>query len=47
MPDNRTTYSADDGAATAFWKFVADTPGDMSSGNLYGAKVCIQRCMLA
>ncbi len=39
MPDNKTTYSADDGSNTAFWKFVADTPKDMSSGTLYGAKL--------
>lgn len=38
MPDNKTVYATDDGTNTAFWKFVADKPGDMSSGTLYGAK---------
>jgi secreted PhoX family phosphatase len=39
MPDNKTVYSSDDGTNTAFWKFVANTPGDLSSGTLYGAKL--------
>lgn len=38
MPDSKTVYATDDGTNTAFWKFVADTAGDMSAGTLYGAK---------
>ncbi len=38
MPDQKTTYSSDDGTNTAFWKFVSDEPADMSVGTLYGAK---------
>jgi len=39
MPDQKTVYSSDDGTNQAFWKFVADKAGDMSSGTLYGAKL--------
>jgi hypothetical protein len=39
MPDQRTVFLSDDGTGTVFFKFVADTAGDMSSGTLYGAKV--------
>jgi hypothetical protein len=45
MPDNKTVYSSDDGTNTAFYKFVMDTPGDMSSGSLYGAKLFQQSAM--
>lgn len=38
MPDNKTVYATDDGANTAFWKFVMDSPGDLSAGTLYGGK---------
>ncbi|KAK9805169.1 hypothetical protein WJX72_003295 [[Myrmecia] bisecta] len=38
MPDNRTVYITDDGTNTAFFRFVADRAGDLSSGTLYGAK---------
>ncbi|QLG61241.1 PhoX family protein [Halorarum salinum] len=38
MPDERTAYLTDDGSAKSFYKFVADEPGDLSSGTLYAAK---------
>ncbi|WP_435159228.1 alkaline phosphatase PhoX [Haladaptatus sp. DFWS20] len=38
MPDQRTVYLSDDGTGTVFFKFVADTPGDLSAGTLYAAK---------
>jgi hypothetical protein len=38
MPDNKTVYLSDDGTGTVFFKFVADTAGDLSSGMLYAAK---------
>jgi secreted PhoX family phosphatase len=38
MPDNKTVYMSDDGTGTVFFKFVADEPGDLSSGTLYAAK---------
>lgn len=38
MPDRRTAYLSDDGTGTVFFKFVADTPGDLSAGTLYAAK---------
>ncbi|KXZ55887.1 hypothetical protein GPECTOR_2g1438 [Gonium pectorale] len=38
MPDSRTAYITDDGANVGFYKFVADVPGDLSSGNLYAGK---------
>ena len=38
MPDKRTAYLTDDGTGKAFYKFVADEPGDLSSGTLYAAK---------
>lgn len=37
MPDDRTVYMSDDGTGTVFFKFVADTPGDLSAGTLYAA----------
>lgn len=38
MPDRRTAYMSDDGTGTVFFKFVADEPGDLSSGTLYAAR---------
>ncbi len=38
MPDKRTVYMSDDGTGTVFFKFVADSPGDLSSGTLYAAR---------
>ncbi|MEW6611744.1 MAG: alkaline phosphatase PhoX [Pseudomonadota bacterium] len=39
MPDNKTAYLSDDGDGTVFFKFVANTANDLSSGTLYAAKV--------
>ena len=39
MPDNKTVYLTDDGYDTVFYKFVATTPGDLSSGTLFAAQV--------
>ena len=39
MPDRKTVYLTDDGSNKGFFKFVADTAGDLSSGTLYAAKV--------
>jgi hypothetical protein len=39
MPDRRTVYLTDDGSNKGFYKFIADTAGDMSEGTLYAAKV--------
>jgi secreted PhoX family phosphatase len=39
MPDLKTVFLSDDGSGVVFFKFVADTAGDLSSGTLYGAKV--------
>lgn len=38
MPDNRTAYISDGGANVGFFKFVAETPGNLSSGGLFAAK---------
>lgn len=38
MPDNKTVYLSDDGTGTVFFKFVADTAGDLSAGTLYAAE---------
>jgi len=38
MPDNRTVYIADDGGYRGIYMFVADEPGDLSSGTIYMAK---------
>jgi|25_taG_2_1085351.scaffolds.fasta_scaffold02711_3 hypothetical protein len=38
MPDEKTVYLSDDGTGTVFYKFVADTARDLSSGTLYAAK---------
>ena len=39
MPDQKTVYLTDDGSYKGFYKFVADTAGDLSAGTLYVAKV--------
>lgn len=39
MPDKKTVYLTSDGNGQAFFKFVADTAGDLSVGTLYAAKV--------
>jgi len=39
MPDHKTVYLTDDGGSKAFFKFVADNAGDLSSGTLYAAKM--------
>ncbi len=39
MPDWKTVYTTDDGTNKAFYKFVADNAGDLSSGTLYAAKL--------
>ncbi|WP_237440427.1 PhoX family phosphatase [Alcanivorax sp. DP30] len=38
MPDEKTVYLTDDGGNKGFYKFVADTAGDLSSGTMYAAK---------
>jgi len=38
LPDQRTVYLSDDGAAVGWYLFVADTPGDLSAGHLYAAR---------
>lgn len=38
MPDKKTVYLTDDGSNDGFYRFVADTPEDLSSGSLYAAK---------
>ena len=39
MPDWKTVYTTDDGTNKGFYKFVADTAGDLSAGTLYAAKL--------
>ena len=39
MPDERTVYLSDDGTDVVFFKFVADTAGDLSSGTLFAARM--------
>ncbi|KAJ54361.1 hypothetical protein ACMU_18205 [Actibacterium mucosum KCTC 23349] len=39
MPDEKTAYLSDDGTDVVFYKFVADTAGDLSSGTLFAAKM--------
>ncbi len=39
MPDMKTVYTTDDGTGKGFYKFVADTAGDLSAGTLYAAKL--------
>jgi secreted PhoX family phosphatase len=36
MPDRKTVYMTDDGSNDGFYMFVADEPGDLESGTLYG-----------
>jgi len=38
MPDNKTVYLSDDGSDVVFFKFIADTAGDLTAGTLYAAK---------
>jgi hypothetical protein len=39
MPDQKTVFLSDDGTDVVFFKFVADTAGDLSAGTLYAAKI--------
>lgn len=39
MPDQKTAYLSDDGTGVVFFKFIADTAGDLSVGTLYAAKM--------
>ncbi len=39
MPDQRTVFGPHDGTNKPFTMFVADRPGDLSSGTLYAAKL--------
>lgn len=39
MPDEKTVYLTDDGSHKGFYKFVASTAGDLSTGTLYAAKL--------
>lgn len=39
MPDQKTVYLSDDGTNVVFYKFVADTAGDLSVGTFYAAKM--------
>ena len=39
MPDNKTVYMTDDGTNDMLSMFVADTPGDLSAGELFAAKL--------
>ncbi|TVZ38155.1 hypothetical protein P886_2509 [Alteromonadaceae bacterium 2753L.S.0a.02] len=39
MPDHKTVYLTDDGTNKGFYKFVADTAGDLTAGTLYAAKL--------
>lgn len=39
MPDRRTVYSSQDDTGGVLFKFIADTPEDLSAGTLYGAKL--------
>ncbi|MDF1801890.1 alkaline phosphatase PhoX [Thalassovita sp.] len=39
MPDQKTVYLSDDGTNVVFFKFVADTAGDLSAGTLFAAKI--------
>ncbi len=39
MPDGKTVYLSQDDTGGVLFKFVADTPEDLSSGTLYGAKL--------
>jgi secreted PhoX family phosphatase len=39
LPDQRTVVQSDDGTGVGLFLFVADTPGDLSAGALYAAKL--------
>lgn len=39
MPDERTAYFGDDGTDRVLYRFVADTPADLSAGTLAAARV--------
>ena len=39
MPDQKTVYLSQDSTNGVFYKFVADTVGDLSAGTLYAAKL--------
>jgi len=39
MPDRKTVYASQDDTGGVLFKFIADTPEDLSSGILYGAKL--------
>ncbi len=39
MPDRKTVYASQDDTGGVLFKFIADTPEDLSSGTLYGAKL--------
>lgn len=39
MPDQKTVYLSQDNTNGVFFKFVADTAGDLSKGTLYAAKL--------
>ena len=41
LPDERTVYLSDDGYAVGWFLFVADTPGELSAGHLYAAKLTV------
>ena len=43
MPDLKTVYLSDDGDATVFFKFIAETPEDLTRGSLYAAKLTQDR----
>jgi hypothetical protein len=38
MPDKKTVYMTDDGVNVGLFMFIADTPGDLSAGNLYAMR---------
>lgn len=38
MPDEKTAYISDDGTNVGLFRYVADTAGDLSAGQLYAAK---------
>ena len=38
MPDQKTVYLTDDGTNVGFYRFVADTAGDLGAGTLYAMK---------
>ncbi|MCP5211070.1 MAG: DUF839 domain-containing protein [Hahellaceae bacterium] len=39
MPDKKTVYITDDGSDKGFYKFIANTAGDLSAGTIYAAKL--------